>query len=177
MRIRIIAAVIAAIGLSALGLTAASAAPAATSPPPATTAGLRVWIGIGPGESAAGSTYYPLEFTNVSGHTVTIRGFPGVSAVNASGQLGSPAGWEHTTAPVTVTLANGATAHTTLQITDVYNFGGLKVAAATALRIYPPNQKTPTYIDFSFGALVKKGPVFLHVGPITPGTGIPGGSS
>jgi hypothetical protein len=184
MRIRTIATVIAAIGLSALGLTAASAAPAATTAPavttaapPATTAGLRVWIGIGPGEHAAGSTYYPLEFTNVSGHTVTIRGFPGVSAVNSSGQLGSPAAWAHIAAPVTVTLANGATAHTTLQIVNAYNFGGFKTATAIALKVYPPNQKTATYIDLTFPALVKKGTIYMMVtGPVMPGTGIPGGT-
>jgi hypothetical protein len=184
MRIRTIATVVAAISLSALGLTAASAAPAATTAPavttaapPATTAGLRVWIGIGAGEQAVGSTYYPLEFTNVSGHTVTIRGFPGVSAVNGSGQLGSPAAWARTAAPVTVTLANGATAHTTLQIVNAYNFGGSKTATAAALKVYPPNQKTATYIYFTFPALVKKGTIYMMVtGPIKPGAGIPGGT-
>lgn len=66
MRIRTIATAIAAIGLSALGLTAASAAPAATTTPavttaapPATTVGLRVWIGIGVGEQAAGQHVLP----------------------------------------------------------------------------------------------------------------------
>lgn len=183
MRIKTIATVTAAIGLSAFGLTAASAAPAASTgsaatiaASPATTAGLRVWIGIGAGEHAAGSTYYPLEFTNVSGHTVTIRGFPGVSAVNSSGQLGSPAAWEHTATPKTVTLASGATAHTTLQIVNAYSFGA-KTATAIAIKVYPPNQKAATSVDFTFPALVKKGTVYMMVtGPITPGVGIPGGS-
>jgi hypothetical protein len=179
MRIKTIATVIAAISLSAFGLTAAaSAAPAAKAPPPpAKTADLRVWLGIGPGERAAGSTYYPLEFTNVSGHTVTIRGYPGVSAVRGGSQLGSPAIWGHAKVLPTVTLASGATAHATLQIVNAYNFGGLKVATATALRIYPPNQKSATYIDFTFPALVKKGTPYMSVsGPIMPGTGIPGGT-
>lgn len=172
MKIRTIATVIAAVVLSGFGLTAASAAPATA--PPATTAGLRVWIGIGAGEQAAGSTYYPLEFTNISGHTVTIRGFPGVSAINSTGQLGSPAAWEHTTAPVTVTLANGATAHTTLQIVNANNFGGHKIATATALKIYPPNQKTATYINLTFPALVKNGTTYMMLdGPILAGVGIP----
>ncbi len=127
---------------------------------------------------AAGSTYYPLEFTNVSGHTVTIRGFPGVSAVNGSGQLGSPAAWWHGTTPATVTLANGATAHTTLQIVNAHNFGGLKTATATALKVYPPGQRTATYIYMTFPALVKKGTIYLLVrSPIVPGVGIPGGTA
>jgi uncharacterized protein DUF4232 len=78
---------------------------------------------------------------------VTIRGFPGVSAVNSSGQLGSQAAWGHTAAPRTVTLANGATAHTTLQIVNALSFGGFKTATATAFKVYPPNQKTATSVD------------------------------
>ena len=111
-------AALAAVGVVTLGtVTGASAAAAAApaAPPPATTASLRVWLGLGAGESTAGSTYYPLEFTNISGHTVTVRGFPGVSAIGQTGQLGSPAGWERTTPNVTVTLTPGATAHTLLQ--------------------------------------------------------------
>jgi hypothetical protein len=86
-------AALAAVGVVTLGTVtganaAATAAPA--TPPPATTASLRVWLGLGAGENTADSTYYPLEFTNISGHTVTIRGFPGVSAIGKTGQLGSP---------------------------------------------------------------------------------------
>jgi len=77
-----------------------------------------------------------------------------------------------------VTLAKGAAAHTTLRIADVYNFAGVKNAAAFALKIYPPNQKTATYISYTFQALAKKGPIYMMVvGPIEPGVGIPGGSS
>jgi len=44
------------------------------------------------GDGAAGSVYYTLQFTNLSGHACTLRGYPGVSAVSLSGhQLGAPA--------------------------------------------------------------------------------------
>jgi hypothetical protein len=174
-------AALAAVGVVTLGTVtganaAATAAPAA--PPPATTASLRVWLGLGAGENTAGSTYYPLEFTNISGHTVTVRGFPGVSAIGQTGQLGSPAGWERTTPTVTVTLIPGATAHTLLQIADAANYGGVKQATAYALKVYPPGQKTATEIMFTFPALAVKGPVYLHVvGPIEPHVGIPGSPS
>src|ERR1019366_3739676 len=82
-------AALAAVGVVTPGANAtATTAPA--TPPPATTASLRLWLGLGAGENTADSTYYPLEFTNISGHTVTIRGFPGVSAIGKTGQLGSP---------------------------------------------------------------------------------------
>ena len=84
-------------------------------------------------------------------------------------------------APLTVPLflegPNGATAHTTLRIVNAYNFGGFKTATATALRVYPPNQKKATYIDFTFPALVKKGTIYMMVtGPVMPGAGFPGGT-
>jgi hypothetical protein len=161
----------ASLGAVAIGVPAASAAQ--STPPRATTADLRVWLGI-PGDGTAGSTYYQLEFSNISGHAVTIRGYPGVSAINADGQLGSPADWDHTTSTQTVTLAKGATAHTVLRIADVGVFGDVKTATASALRIYPPNQKTSTEIGYSFEALAVKGPIYMWVvGPIRAGTGIP----
>src|SRR6516225_4874064 len=87
---RRIAAVIAA--ASAAGLIAATAASSSgtalaadatpASPVPACTAGdLGAWVAITQGNGAAGSIYYPLQFTNLSGHACTMRGFPGVSAV------------------------------------------------------------------------------------------------
>jgi hypothetical protein len=43
-------------------------------------------------DRAAGSIYYHLEFTNLSGRACTLVGYPGVSAINLSGhQLGSAA--------------------------------------------------------------------------------------
>lgn len=139
------------------------------------TSGLEVWLGLGEGGAAAGSTYFPLEFTNTSNRRCTLFGFPGVSAVS-SGQLGSPASRNRSRPTYHVTLAPGATAHTILQITDVGNFspGTCKPADATTLRVYPPGQFTAAEIPFSFRACSAKGPGFLSVEPIQPGVGIPG---
>ena len=83
-----------------------------------------MWLGLGVGGGAAGSIYYPVEFTNVTGHTCHLFGFPGVSAIYNGHQAGSPAGWG--TSPFfpkrTVTLAPGATAHTVLRIANVTRF-------------------------------------------------------
>ena len=57
-----------------------------------TAADLGAWVAADQGNGAAGSIYYPLEFTNLSGHACSMRGFPGVSAIDRNGhQLGSPA--------------------------------------------------------------------------------------
>jgi Protein of unknown function (DUF4232) len=137
--------------------------------------GLEVWLGLGEGGAAAGSTYYPLELTNTSNRRCTLFGFPGVSAV-ASGQLGSPAQRNRAHPTYHVTLVPGATAHTVLQIVDVGNFDASKCkpATATALRVYPPGQFSAAEIPFSFRACSAKGPAFLSVEPVQPGVGVPG---
>ena len=140
-----------------------------------TTSGLVVWLGLGEGGAAAGSTYYPLELTNVSGHRCRLFGFPGVSAVTDH-QLGSPAQRNRARPTSTVNLLPGATAHTVLQISNVANFPASKCkpADASGLRVYPPNQRSAAEIPFGFRACSVKGPIFLSVEPVQPGIGIPG---
>jgi hypothetical protein len=141
-----------------------------------TTSGLEVWLGVGEGGAAAGSTYFPLEFTNISNRRCRLFGFPGVSAI-AGGQLGSPAQRNRAHPTQQIALLPGATAHTVLQIGDVGNFAPstCKPEDASGLRIYPPGQFTAAEIPFSFRACSAKGPIFLSVEPIQPGVGIPGG--
>lgn len=162
-------------GAAALAIVVPGAPASAAAACP--TSSLEVWLGLGAGGAAAGSTYYPLEFSNIGTATCTLYGYPGVSALGSNGtQLGSPAGWDATVAPSTVTLAPGATAHTVLQITDVGNYPAstCEPATAIALRVYPPNQTASTQVPFSFQACSATGPVYLHVEALQPGVGIPG---
>ena len=116
------AAIACAAALVPAAALAATSSPAASTPR-CTTAGLVVWLDVPPGDDYAGGAAYYLEFTNLSGHACTLRGYPGVSAVSLNGrQLGSPAGWG-TPATTTVRLANGATATADLQITDPGGYG------------------------------------------------------
>jgi hypothetical protein len=153
--------------------TASVATPVAT--PRCATSDLAVWIGLGEGGNAAGSTYYPLELTNISSHACHLFGFPGVSAFGGH-QLGSPARRNHSTPAQTVELAAGETAHTVLQITDVGNFPRSACSPATAfgLKVIPPDETTSAGVPFNFRACSKAGPVFLSVQPVQPGVGIPG---
>jgi Domain of unknown function (DUF4232) len=85
-------------------------APAASSGPlPCLTTDLRLTVGASNG--AAGTIFYPLEFTNASSSTCTMYGYPGVAFVSSPGasQIGAPAGRRPPAAPTLVTLEPGAT--------------------------------------------------------------------
>jgi len=180
----VIACAAALIPVAALAATGSAAAPApAASTPRCATAGLVVWLDVPPGHDFAGGAAYYLEFTNLSGHACTLRGYPGVSAVSLSGrQFGSPAGWG-TSAATTVMLASGATATAHLQINDpaAYNnrcllappwqqpWRGRTAPTAAGLRVYPPNQSASKVIPYPFPACAHTGPVYIHAGPVTRG--------
>ena len=154
----------------------AGAQTAASATPRCKTRSLSVWLGVGSGGGQAGGIVYPLEFTNVSGHTCQLYGFPGVSAERAGGQVGSAAGRDHSLPARAVTLRNRATAHTFLQITDVSAFPPASCNAVTAdgITVYPPGARTAAEIPFRFRACSAKGPVFLSVKTVQPRVGIPG---
>jgi Protein of unknown function (DUF4232) len=160
---------------SAAVLASDTSRAAATTIPACRAADLGVWVAVEQGNGTAGSIYLPLQFTNLSRHTCSLRGFPGVSAVNRNGQqLGSPAGWSHVTRARTVFLAPGATAHTLLQYSDVEVTtapGCDPVPAAFELRVYPPGQYSATYAAFDLQVCSHAGPVYMRVGPIVPGVG------
>jgi hypothetical protein len=180
-RIAAIAAGVAATGLivttAAFATTSSGGARTSAASAPACTAfGLGVWVAVGQGNGAAGTIFYPLEFTNLSGHTCSLFGFPGVSAIgNHGNQLGSSANWERTTSPHTVILAPGATAHTMLAYHDAAvttEAGCDPVNSATLLKVYPPGQHKWTYAAYDFQSCSRPGVRYLSiVGPIIPGVG------
>jgi len=106
------------------------------------------------GSGAAGSTYYRLKLTNVSGHTCSLAGFPGVSGVGIVGrQIGSSAR-DHAGSASPITLRNHATATAILRIVDVGNYPQARChrVMAAGLRVYPPNQKVSKVVPFPFRA-------------------------
>jgi len=180
-RIAAIAAGVAAAGLilatAAFATTSSAGARTSAASAPACTAfGLGVWVAVGQGNGAAGTIFYPLEFTNLSGHTCSLFGYPGVTAINEHGnQLGSSANWERTTPAHTVVLAPGATAHTMLAYHDVAvttEAGCDPVNSAALLKVYPPGQHRATYAAYDFQSCSRPGVRYLSiVGPIIPGVG------
>ena len=164
-----------ATGSSGSVLAADTARTAAAAVPACTADNLGVWVAISQSNGAAGSIFFPLQFTNLGRHACTMRGFAGVSAVDSNGhQLGSPAGWDHTRPVRTVVLAPGATAHAILRYTDVTVAtapGCHPVSSMVELRVYPPNQRQATYAAFNGEACSHTGPVYLDVTPLQAGVG------
>jgi Protein of unknown function (DUF4232) len=146
-----------------------------TAVPACTADNLGVWVAVSQSDGAAGSVFFPLQFTNLSRHACAMRGFPGVSAIDRNGhQLGSPAGRSHVVPARTVVLAPGATAHTILRYSDVTVStapGCHPVFSTFELRVYPPGQRGATYAAFDLEACSHAGPVYLDVEPILPGVG------
>jgi hypothetical protein len=156
---------------AALAVTAAPAAPAATAAaraPRCATSGLVIWLtrdGV-----AAGSVFYTLNFTNLSGHACRLDGHPGVSAVTLGGrQVGSPAGWAPP-APHSVRLARGATAYALVQYSDVIVSGSgpepCHAVTAAGLRVYPPDQTRSRIVPFPLRACARRGLVYMTVRPV-----------
>lgn len=169
-------AVIAIFGAAALNLTAASAA--GTARPAIATclsSNLTVWVGE-PADHAAGHAFYELEFSNTAGPACSLSGYPGVTAVNGSGmQLGSAAGHDTIFAPSTVVLTHGATAHAVLTVANVGFFTPSQCHPTTSAALHIAiGQGAVSVLPFAVGACAKKGPVYLHIRVVRPGTGIPG---
>jgi Protein of unknown function (DUF4232) len=120
----------------------------ATGTPACATSALQVKLGSSDGY--AGGVYVIIDFTNTSGSTCTLFGYPGVSLVTGPPykQIGLAAKRSTSTPKKLVTLAAGATANAQLQIVDALNFPSASCAPtkATALKIYPPNQTEPVYL-------------------------------
>lgn len=134
------------------GSTGRASAPAVSNgPQPCANSALKATIG--PGNGAAGSSFFPIAFTNTSGTTCTLYGYPGVSFVTAvgGGQIGAAATRNNAITPALVTLAPGAAAHATLQVVNANNYPPSRCTVVHThwLRVYPPDQFTPLYVSFS----------------------------
>ena len=152
---------------------ASSPAPSLSGAPACATSALRVSVPTGHGNAAAGSSYYPIVFTNVSGAPCTLYGYPGVSFVTGAGgsEIGIPATENPVRPRQLITLAPGQAGHAELQVADAENYPPADCGMVTArwLRVYPPNQTAPLYAGFTARACTKpKG--ILAVETVQPGT-------
>jgi hypothetical protein len=143
---------------------------AAQQPPHCSTSALQAKTGTGQG--AAGSTYVPIVFTNISAVTCTLYGYPGVSLAAGSPvtQIGLAATKNSASQGQLVTLGPGAQASALLRIVSAQNFPATRchLVNATYLQVYPPNQTTPIYVPFTAAACSK--PVhLLTVDVVHPG--------
>jgi hypothetical protein len=163
------------VGSSGAALAADTSRTAPAAVRACTADDLGAWVAVSQLNGTAGSSYYPLQFTNLSRHACAMRGFPGVSAVDRNlHQLGSPAGRAHVVPVRTVVLAPGRTAHAVLRYGDVTvsTAPGCHPTLRTfELRVYPPGQHHATYAAFDFEVCSHAGPVYMDTGPIQAGVG------
>jgi len=127
--------------------------------PSCQASGLRLTRGVT--GAAAGSTYIQIEFTNASGITCTLYGYPGVALTTTrtpGSQVGAAASRAATKPEDLVTLTPGETADAQVQIVDVLNYptANCEPASASYLQVYPPGQKTALYLPLSAQGCAKQ---------------------
>jgi hypothetical protein len=128
---------------------------------------LRLRVANGQASGTADVTYYTLVFTNTSGSTCSLSGYPYISMISRAGsQLGSPAGHGLTLIVPLVILAPGATAHTTLayyggRVSAGHGCG--PVAKAYEVRVYVAGQKLALYAPLGVHACSRAGQVYLTI--------------
>jgi len=145
---------------------------AAAGAPACATSSLRVKQGVAQGY--AGGVYEVIDFTNTSGSTCTLYGYPGVSLVSGPPytQIGLAAKRTTTTPVKLIRLVPGATGNALLQIVDALNFPSATCAPtkATALKVYPPNQTAPVYLPSTSNGCAN--PIqIMYIGPVQSGSG------
>jgi len=166
--------------------TSPATGPATTSPTAATTTVTPVGNGTprchtgdlrttsASGDGATGHYSVNLRFTNKSGHTCTLYGYPGVSWVAGDNgkQVNDPFKRVSATRR-TITLKPGATAHSML-VEAQYAFFDAKTCKPVQVRgyrVYPPDQTAAIFVDAPEKVCSAKGVGLGEVYPIINGPG------
>jgi hypothetical protein len=165
------AAVAAALTLApAIAMASAESPTRPATTPLCQTPGLVIWLDTN-GNGTAGTTFFKLHFTNLSGHACTLNGFPFLFAVNLAGhQVGRRAVFRKPPAPHLVTVANGKTATAVLGIVDtgVFKPSACRPVTAAGIKVFPPNQTRSKVVPFPFRTCSRlHGPASLNVGAVT----------
>jgi hypothetical protein len=144
------------------------------------SAALKVTVDTSQAGGAAGSAYYPVNFTNTSGAPCGLYGYPGMSFVtaggNASQQIGAAAQRDPAFGPLSVRLPADGVAHAWLQIAQAGNYPASACRPMTAhwLRVFPPGDAAASYVGVSFGACASASAPLLTVTPVRSGQGVRG---
>jgi hypothetical protein len=131
-------------------------------------------------DGAAGSTYYPVDFTNTSAAACAMTGYPGVSLVSAANgtgrQIGAAAQRNPAFGATTVRLEPDGHAHAWLQVAAAGNYPQSSCHPETAhgLRVYPPNETEAGYVSQDLPACAASAAPLLTVMPVRAGQGTRG---
>lgn len=192
-------AVIVAAGAAALGLSACSSPssqsspttehPSTTAPVPTTsttpgpttqasictTANLKISLGVG--QAGAGNVEAPVLFKNIGSTVCTMTGYPGVAALDTSGNQvaqgqRSPSGYfgglpQGQTTPSTISLQPGSTASAQIENTDNPTNGATSCPSYPAFLVTPPNDLHSVKVTDANGF---PGCSTLQVHPVVSGT-------
>jgi uncharacterized protein DUF4232 len=145
----------------AYGSTALRPAASTGTTPACTLASLGVRLGRD--GAAAGSVYYPLVFTDLSGRSCTLYGYPGVSFIWPDGRQAGRAASRAPSAASVVTIAPGGAAHATVQVADAlaYPIAMCIPVVVRRLKVYPPGSRTALVIPLSTVTCSRRMPLWL----------------
>jgi hypothetical protein len=144
------------------------------------SAALKVTVDTSQGGGAAGSVYYPVNFTNTSGAPCGLYGYPGMSLVTADGnagrQIGAAAQRNPAFGDLSVRLPAAGVAHAWLQVAQAANYPASACQPMTAhwLRVFPPGDTAASYVSVSFSACASASTPLLTVTPVRSGQGVRG---
>ncbi len=172
---RMLAVAAAALACSAAVLPAAAQAVpdshASPQAPRCSAANTYVWLALSP-SGAAGTIYYPIEFTNLGSRTCWLSGFPTVYGVSRSGKTIGPAAGRLIMPARPIVLRKNQTAHALVGIVEPGIIAGCHAVTAAGLAVYPPGQTRRQLVEsFTFSACSNR--VYMHAGPVQAGIGVP----
>ena len=144
------------------------------------SASLRVSVNVSQAGGAAGSTYYPVDFTNTSSSACGMYGYPGLSFVTAAGstgrQIGAAAQRNPQFGKQPVRLVADGVAHAWLQVAQAANYPASACQPMTAhwLRVFAPGETVASYVNEPFDACSSANAPLLTVMPVRAGQGVQG---
>ncbi len=141
---------------------------------------LQIRLDTGSAGVAAGSSYLPLDFTNIGAASCRLAGFPQVSvATSSSGkQLGAAGTLDRSATAAEMVLSAGQSAHIWLRFLDIADIPAAQChpVAAAGLRVSLPGQRPGTFVAHSMTTCARSvaGTDVLTVEPFRPGAARPG---
>lgn len=129
---------------------------------------------LGGGDAAAGTAYRTLVFTNVSGHSCTVQGYPGVSYVGGDDghQVGAPAARDGSKSSP-IRLGSGQAASAGVGMVNVHNFDSAtcRPQPVRGLRVYSPGETRSKFVALSGTGCANAKVDQLTIKPLQAGSG------
>lgn len=126
---------------------------------------------VGPNDPGAGQENFALVVTNRSGHTCTVRGYPGLAFVNGKGQQVSVDPDRTGGTKTTVRLTPGKSAWAALSFSNPAMTGVTTVTPA-GVEITPPDETASLHLAWPGGPVTNTGKASVpRVGTFSAGTG------